>query len=356
MTSSRSRLLSTRNLKILLDVARFKLMTTDQVRQLHFEHLNENSDAPRMLMYRCLKAGVVEKYQTHARSMHSTDGLTVTKPKPVWHVSPKCHGTLKRELARHGRVEDYAPFADHCTRFGNRQSVSDQSLPHEIGITSILMALECGASADANIEDLTCIRTSPRHPMTATNVIFHNGAGRTVSRTINPDALVFFRATHAEKRYPFVFFIEYETGTADPQKYLTSKLEPYTAYFEQSRLGGNARPFRTIADQFNREYGLGLNHPERIPFRVLTIARDPVHAHRLLVASRGLSNSKLCLFTSLSKFVANPFDNIWTRTLEFETELEGEYEQLARNRSRPSLIRRWIEEELDGRLTRVSIP
>lgn len=355
MTTSASRILSARNLNILLDVARFKLMTTDHIRHLHFYHLTRCSEAPRMLMYRFHKVGLVDKHQTYARSTQTSDGLAVTKPKPVWYMSKKCVSTLKRQLDQQGRSNEYAPFEDVDSRISNRLSFSDQSLPHELGITSILLALERGAAEVSHIEDLIWVRTSPRHPLTSTKVSYSN-QNHTVTRTINPDAIAFFRATNADKRYPFFFFIEYETGTANAQKYFTHKLEPYNAYLDQSKCQRGERPFSGTASQFNRDWNLGVNHPEHIPFRVLTVTSDTAHANKLVSVSLGLNNKKLCLFTSLKEFISGPFDNIWSRALELDAAVidkcsKKTHDERGVNRSTNS-----TRQALADNLTRVSIP
>ncbi len=300
--STPTKLLTPRNLDILFDICRFRFTTTQQIRALHFEHLEPDSEAPRMLLYRLCKAGFITKTQTYAQSKHTVDGLTVTKPRPVWYLSRKCRRSLKRQLQHLGRITEYDRFEAHQPP---SESLSDQNLPHEIGLTYILMSFEEHAAHSHDITDLWWLRTSPRHPLTSVTVA--------TNATINPDALLFFRKRKAGKTYPYFFYIEYERGRATAKQYLRDKLEPYAEYFRASKENASRmqKPFAEVAATCNERYDLRLAHPEKLLFRVLTVTSEHKHANRLLQMAANVRNPKVFLFADLAGCRANPFRPIW---------------------------------------------
>ncbi len=310
--STPTKLLSPRNVDILFDICRFRFTTTEQIRALHFAHLEPDSEAPRMLLYRLRKAGFLTKTQTYAQSKQTADGLTVTKPRPVWYLSRRCHRSLKRHLQYLGRITEYDCFESHQPP---SESLSDQNLPHEIGLTYILMSFEEHVALNHDITDLWWLRTSPRHPLTSVKVA--------TNATINPDALLFFRKRKADKTYPYFFYIEYERGRVTAKQYLRNKLEPYAEYFRASKRNVSTmrKPFAEVAAICNERYELKLAHPEKLLFRMLTVTSENKQADRLLQMVANVRNPEVFLFSNLTDCRANPFRPIWKQHISSGTQL-----------------------------------
>ena len=269
-----------------------------------------------MLLHRLRRQGLVDRQLSFARSTQASDGLTVTKPRPVWMVPQRCRNTLRKHLAQAGRRSEADRF-DACAQSNHAQSFSEQALAHEIGISSLLMGFEQAAENKAGLHELKWLRSSPRHELTSHKVQFRLN-GKVQAGHINPDALVFLIMEHELQRYPFLFFLEFERGTAPPAKYAHNKLAAYAALAAQMR--AQHENYKVLLERLNAGLHLGLSTPATLPFRVLTVARSGREAADLLTAAATLNEPKLFNFSALEDVSRDTLGAVWLRQLEYSAE------------------------------------
>jgi|GEM_PF-6286561 len=355
--------LSPRNLDVLFSVARFRLCSTKQLYQLHFAATGALDTSCATLLSRLESRGYLQRTYTYGRTTQTALGLSKTRPDSVWYFPPTCQKQLQEDLSRLGRLSEFDRFLDHLHVYNKDQSFSDQVLPHELGITSCLMALEAAGEHRADIEDFFWIRTSPRHPITSTRV-HYLGAESTRTRTINPDAVIFFKAWNGQAMRPNFFYLEYETGTADPFKYRDQKVIPYREYVYQARelnlRHQETRYFSEVAVAILARWGIEVPLEYQPVFRVLTISLNPEDSKKLFTVSTAVPSKALFLFTDLASFLSDPLGAIWMRKQEFEaagllTEFEDKEWAVAEQRLQPSVFRTWLEEAISQRLRKVAL-
>jgi len=310
------RTLSARNLDVLYNIARFKFLTTEQIRALHFRHVGPESEAPRMLLYRLRKQGLVERQLSFARSTQASDGLTVTKPRPVWMMPQSCLTTLRKHLARVGNLSAADRFG-RWPQSNHARSFSEQGLAHEIGISSLLIGFEHAQGVKPGLRKLKWLRTSPRHVATSLSLTYRVG-GRVMKGHINPDAAVYLTMQHAGRKYPFLFFLEFERGTAPPAEFVRHKLTAYAALANQMRVEHDN--YCLLLKRINAEMVLGLVQPHALPFRVLTVTRSGREAADLMSAAAVLNEPKLFNFSALGSVSEDALGAVWLRPHEFTAE------------------------------------
>jgi len=269
------------------------------------------------------------------------------------------------------QISEFERFEDYTKTYNKNQSFADQSLNHEIAINSGLIAIEHQLKTVPEITDFFWLRTSPRHDLTSTKIVWQ-GKKRKQTRTINPDALLVFRAKEIGW---FFFMIEVENNIADPYKYRDAKLLAYWQYYEQgnnpTKRQKGTRYFCDVAHDLNNTFNLGLSKPDKAQFRVLTIATEERQARRLFAASTAIPTERLFYFTDLNSLVSDPFGLIWMRKKEFSntpyTEImEGKpnaypsllakYNELIETNARPTIQRRWLDTTIADQLPKVAIP
>ncbi len=295
-------MLSPRNMRVLLSISRYHILTTDQIRELHFSDLDPDSEAARILLSRLLSAGLVRKHSTYARSSVAADKLSVTKPVPVWTIPKRCLSNLEKQLNSLGRSDEIQAFRCQQAVTNQTNSFSDQSLAHEIGLSQVLISFERRALTAGSIESLTWLRTSPRHSITAAKV---SGNSNT---TINPDAVIFMRQKRNHQRYPFIFYVEYESGTNSPAQYFKKKMTPYATYMA----GRGHPPLSSVIARISKEFGLNVIHPDRLRLRVLTISKTESQSMRLHSAT-SIAPPRSFLFSDIGHVTDDPFGQIWLR-------------------------------------------
>lgn len=366
MTQQRAlKILSQRNLDIIFDIARYQLLSTRQVHELHFAPAGSSETASAKLLARLAQEsnGFLQHTYTYGKTRLTAHGLSKTRPDKVWYFPPACQARLRKALAKLGRVSEYDRFLDYVKVFNKDQTFSDQVLPHELGINSCLMALEAQAELH-DLRDFTWIRTSPRSKITGTTVYYKNAQNQTRRGTINPDAVIFFRAWKNDELKPYFFYLEYESGTKDGFEYRRDKIIPYRAYVYQSRKPDRRDDRTRYFDEIGRNiaigYGLEIPADSEPTFRVLTVSRETNDAGKLFTASTAIPSDELFLFTDLESFLADPYAEIWLRKKEFsESGLLEEFDKrdqmVARSEMQYSVFLKWTREMLETELKKAAI-
>ena len=357
------KILSPRNLDVLFSVARFRLISTKQVHALHFGTTGAGETACATLLSRLEARGYLKRSYTYGRSIQTPDGLSRTRPDSVWFFPPACQTKVQEDLSYLGRLSEFDRFLDHLYVYNKDQSFSDQVLPHELGITACLMALEARVASHPEVSDFLWIRTSPQHKLTSAHV-HYLGAESKRTRAINPDAVVFFKHWDGEAEKPNFFYLEYETGTADAFKYRDQKVIPYREYVYQARedtlRSQDTRYFDEVAADILKRWGIEVPDSYKPALRVLTVSLNPDDAKKLFATSTAVPSKALFLFTDFASFVGDPLGAIWMRKLEFEAAgflktLEEMEWDLAEKKLQPSVFRAWLHDTLDNKLAKVGL-
>ena len=165
------------NLLILETVARYRLMTTEQVHRA----LSGKRD----------KLASVENFSNILRRLHSLGFLgrdwvavrpaertAFAKPSAVWHLKPEHLRAILAELERTERVDLYEPLRDEEANVKDSAPLAENTLRHELAITDFYAALDTDPARVA-----LWLRTSPRHPAISRSVVFTQTDKKTGKKT-----------------------------------------------------------------------------------------------------------------------------------------------------------------------------
>lgn len=322
------------NLTILETVARYRLMTTEQMH--------------RALSAKREKLASVENFSNILRRLHSlgfigrdwvavrpAERTAFAKPSAVWHLKPEHLKAILQELEQTERAELYEPFRDYEHRVKDSAPLAENTLRHELAITDFYAALDTDPARVA-----LWMRTSPRHPAISRDVVFTQTDKKTGKKTerklpLNPDG---FHITRTEGRGYAFFFLEMDMSTEAPEK-LTNKFLAYYAYHQQNRFGGD------IAAPLSRRYALSIQHSDIAPFRVLFVTPNSRRRNDLLLKSRLLPLSNLFHFTTLGDLIREPYGAIWLSKETFAPHLD-EYNERTHTHT-ASILRDWAHTLLD---------
>lgn len=325
------------NLSIIATVARYRLMTTEQIH--------------RALSARREKLASVENFSNILRRLHghgfiARDWVAVrpaersmlARPSAVWHLKPENLRAILAELERTERAELYEDLRDYEKAIKNGAPLAENTLRHELAITDFYSALDLGQGDAAPV---LWLRTSPKHPDISRDVAFTKTDKKTGHKTavrlpLNPDG---FHITHAEGKGHAFFFLEMDMSTEAPEK-LANKFLAYYAYHQQDRFGED------IAAPIARRHRLPIQHPEAAPFRVLFVAPTPRRRNDLLLKSRVLPMSNLFQFATLGDLRENPNGPIWLSKETFAPHL-NEYNERTHTDS-STVLREWAHALLDS--------
>lgn len=325
------------NLLIIETIARYRLMTTEQIH--------------RVLSARREKLASVENFSNIMRRLHAhdfvgrdwvsvlpTERTAYSKPSAVWHLTPKHLKAVLAELERTERADLYEPFRDYEAATKDGAPLAANTLRHELAITDFYSALDTARAASRAVLSL---RTSPRHPDISRPVTFTQTDKKTGKKTerrlpLNPDG---FHVTHDPERGFAFFFLEMDRATEAPEK-LANKFLAYYAYHQKARFG------EEIALPLSRRHGLPIEHPEAAPFRVLFVAPTTRRRNDLLLKSRVLPLSNLFHFAALDEVKRDPYGNIWLSKETFLPALD-EYNERTHT-EKASILRAWAHTLLDG--------
>lgn len=322
------------NLLIIETVARFRLMTTEQ---LH-----------RALSAKREKLASVENFSNILRRLHSlgfigrdwvavrpAERTAFSKPSAVWHLKPEHLKAVLAELERTARADLYEPLRDYETNVKDGAPLAENTLRHELAITDFYSALDTDPARVA-----LWLRTSPRHPDISRDVVFTQTDKNTGKKTerrlpLNPDG---FHITHTEGKGYACFFLEMDMSTEAPEK-LTNKFIAYVAYHQQNRFGED------IATPLVRRYALPIQHPEAAPFRVLFVTPNARRRNDLLLKSRVFPMGNLFHFATLDDLKRDPYGAIWISKETFAPHLD-EYNEKTHTLT-ASILRDWAHTLLD---------
>jgi hypothetical protein len=326
------------NLAIIETVARFRLMTTEQ---LH-----------RALSAKREKLASVENFSNILRRLHSLgfiarDWVSVlpaertafSKPSAIWHLKPEHLKAVLAELERTERADLYEPLRDYEASVKDGAPLAENTLRHELAITDFYLSKSL---PDPNRSRLALwLRTSPRHPDISRDVFFTQTDKKTGKKTerrlpLNPDG---FHITHTEGKGFAFFFLEMDRSTEAPEK-LANKFLAYFAYHQQKTFGAD------IAAPITRRFHLPLQHPEAAPFRVLFVTPTERRRNDLLLKSRVLPLGNLFHFATLPDVQKNPHGEIWLSKDTFLPHLD-EYNERTHTDT-PSTLRAWAHAILDA--------
>lgn len=324
------------NLLILETVARYRLMTTEQVHRA----LSGKRD----------KLASVENFSNILRRLHSLGFLgrdwvavrpaertAFAKPSAVWHLKPEHLRAILAELERTERVDLYEPLRDEEANVKDGAPLAENTLRHELAITDFYAALDTDPARVA-----LWLRTSPRHPAISRTVVFTQTDKKTGKKTerrlpLNPDG---FHIMHTDGKGYACFFLEMDMSTEAPEK-LTNKFIAYVAYHQHNRFG------EEIAAPLARRFRLPIEQPERAPFRVLFVTPNARRRNDLLLKSRVFPLSNLFQFATLDEVKRDPYGAIWASKATFAPYLD-EYDERTHT-EKASILRAWAHATLDAR-------
>jgi hypothetical protein len=324
------------NLSLLETVARFRLMTTEQIH--------------RVLSTTREKLASVENFSNILRRLHTrgflgrdwvavhpSERTAFAKPSAVWHLTPRHLRAILAELERSGRAELYEPLRDYEAAAKDGAPLAENTLRHELAITDFYAALD---TTPAEARAVLWLRTSPRHPAVSRPVVFihtDQATGKKSERRLplNPDG---FHITRRPGRGYAFFFLEMDLSTEAPEK-LANKFLAYSAYHQQDRFGED------IAAPLAQRHRLPIQHPEAAPFRVLFVTPTARRRNDLLLKSRLLPLSNLFQFTTLDAVKRDPYGPIWLSKETFAPHLD-EYNART-STDQASVLRAWAHALLD---------
>jgi len=325
------------NLAIIETVARFRLMTTEQIH--------------RALAAQRDKLASVENFSNILRRLHShgfigrdwvavhpAERTAFAKPSAVWHLKPEHLRAVLAELEQTGRADLYEPLRDYEASVKDGAPLAENTLRHELAITDFYTALDFTPAPTSRLA--LWLRTSPRHPDISRAVFFTQTDKQTGKKTerrlpLSPDG--FHITHHPDKGYAW-FFLEMDMSTEAPEK-LTQKFLAYSAYHQQGTFGTD------IATPLARRFRLPLQRPESAPFRVLFVAPNARRRNDLLLKSRVFPLSNLFHFTTLADVKRDPAGAIWLSKESFSGALD-EYNERTHTDT-PSTLRAWAHAVLD---------
>lgn len=324
------------NLDMLATVARYRLMTAEQMRRALAAKREKLASAENF-------ANILRKM--HGRGFIGRDWLSLrapertmlTRPSAVWFLNPEHLRAIRAELERLERAELYEPFRDYETIVKDSGALAENTLRHELAITDFYSALELGGGEST----LTLwLRTSPRHPDISRDVTFtqtDKKSGKASKRRLplNPDG---FHITHTPGRGYAFFFLEMDMSTEAPEK-LANKFLAYYAYHQQDRFGHD------IAAPMARRYALPIHNAESAPFRVLFVTPTAARRNDLLLKSRVIPMSNFFHFATLPDLRGNAYGPIWHSKETLAAHLD-EYDARTRTDT-PNTLRTWAHSLLD---------
>ncbi len=328
------------NLRCIETIARFRVMTTEQLHRAVFlkreRSATENSVANVMR-------------RLHERGFVARDWLTLLspergvydKPRAVWFVAPPNFAAIRAELARTERAHRFEELRPLARQASDTKAFAMNTLRHEIAITEFYLALERAEAGAGQVP--FWLRTSPRHPEVSTTVRARKkitsgrqeGRSLEVDLPLNPDGLHAIR----NDRGTAFFFLEIDMNTETGLEKLSDKFLAYYVYFDRDRFG------RELAPMLCERHKIGVSDPSRARFRVLFVTTNAKRRNDLLLKSRVLPTSNVFQFATLSEVAQDPFGAVWLSKKDFEPYLD-EYNRRTHT-DPPALLREWGHGILD---------
>lgn len=325
------------NLEILATVARYRLMTAEQLRRVLAAKREKLASAENFanILRRLHSRGFVGRDWVPLRPAERT---MLTRPSAVWFLSPSHFRAIRDELERLERAERYEELRDYEHAAKDNALLAENTLRHELAITDFYSALDLGGG-DTKI--VLWLRTSPRHAAVSREVRFTQMDKKMGKRSerrlpLNPDG---FHVTHTPGRGYAFFFLEMDMSTEAPEK-LANKFLAYYAYHQQDRFGTD------IAAPLAQRYGLPVTHATSAPFRVLFVTLNAKRRNDLLLKSRVIPMSNFFHFVTLPDICNNAYGSVWYSKETFAPYLD-EYNERTHT-DNPSTLRNWAHSLLDS--------
>lgn len=330
---------------ILKDVVRFKLLSTNQIKQLHFKEGSQDSAGNMMRklkMAKCVNCSYAP--------LNSTETKIVTRPTAIWYTSSRELKQIKKILIEQGRASDWEDVEAMAHSINKEQRFAEQSLRHEIGISSALIAIEDINNITAH-KLIFALRTSPKHEditqtidVKRTKTVTDYKTKQTVEKevqqriSINPD--MFLCVKNPDNTHSF-FFVEYDNDSSKERNFF-EKMEGYFVYQKRGL-------FEPVAKVFSERYTIPINDFSRASFRVLNLVNSHKNILRrrnaLFARSIPLPTERFFNFATIDDWCKNPLGQIFLNKKSFSP-LMDEYQ----NRIKPAtrmVANKWFDSNLD---------
>lgn len=261
-------LLTPRDLAIVEDVWRFRLLTTSQIETLRACDLNaQNRFASRLTLTRRLKLLFHHRYLRRIARP-----LAQGSREPVYLLDSAGARLLSQ---RHGEVTATPPS----------RLPAQAALDHLLAIGQLRLSLEAAQSLPASRQSGYGLVEWLPGDRVRFRVSLEETGRRRQSVSIVPDGAAIVRLSHGASAVRHYAFVEVDRGT-EPQRTLAGKCQAYLAYWKS---GGFARDFSVPV-------GLG--------YRVLFVAPSPKRAQTILKAVGAVSGPRQLFRVALEQNIA----------------------------------------------------
>ena len=282
--------LTSRDLALVQDVARYKFLSTAQLHALHFANSSARNAANRLAAL--TRGEILSRVFAHPR----VKGTEKSHPIAVYYFSAKNQKRLKSYLEADGKISEWQNFEEILEvkklSHNKDEEFSILYLFHELGISDFFIELE-KAEAAGHFKIIFWERTSPfaKEVGKTLKVTVKNkrtGEENTEQLYFNPDG--FFCLQQPSGAYSF-YFLELDNDTELIRKF-RKKLYAYIAYQKQKH-------FYELVKRYMAKYRFTLTTPEKAGFRVLTVTPHERRSAALFSDSLKLSPDRMFLFTTL---------------------------------------------------------
>lgn len=343
---------------ILTDVIRHKIMSTEQIAELHYPDFAENPVQATRRAGNILRTLKPDFVRCNYIPLQSSQTSKPTTSSAAWFVTRKELRHLEHALVKQGRASDWETIDAQVEGQRKTPSFAEQNLRHEIAITAAMAAQEKALAAAPGYELVFALRTSPVHEdiketfdVTYTRTVKDFKTKQTVEReakrkgTVNPDIFSCWKNPDGT----FSFFMDEVDLDSSNTKTFFEKLEDYYVYQSQGR-------FSRVAELFSRRYGISLSDYSRASFRVRTFVQSHKNVARrhngLFARSLLLPTDRFYNFTTLNDWRANPLGAVFVNRQAFTPHLKEYHER--RQQLAPSKLNQWLDTRMET-LARESI-
>jgi hypothetical protein len=131
--------LTDRDLAVIYDIARYKLLARYQIQQRHFPQATLESTANRLALL--VRHNLLSRVFSYPK-IRTTETPVLSRPTSIFFFAQKNHTALKNYLEKNARADDWQDFLTALSIHGKTDEFSQQYLQHEIGISQFFLALE----------------------------------------------------------------------------------------------------------------------------------------------------------------------------------------------------------------------
>lgn len=331
--------LTDKQIKILADIVRFKLLSTEQIANLHWDEKTRKSKAPANMM-----AGLkMNDFVTCSYApLNASETKTPTRPMAIWFTGKKELKKIGDTLTKQGKASVWENIEASAYGINNDQKFAEQSLKHEVGISDVLIALEDKIKRAVGYEIVFALRTSPKHvDITQKIEIKKSTEKREIKLKVNINPDFFLCLKNPDKTYSF-FFGEYDNDSSNKKNFF-EKLEGYFVY-QQRKL------FIPVVKVFATRYGIPIKNFDNASFRVLAIVNSHTNKIRrrnsLFANSLLLPTNRFFNFATIDEWSNDPLGQTFLNKQVF-TPLLDEYKDSIKEAS-PQISAKWFDTNLDN--------